>query len=131
MKSNTLSFFTLTLVLFVLTACNPSIQITLTSADNGNQVEVKQGGEIVINLDSNPSTGYSWEAQDLDGTMFEQVGDPVFASSNPDLVGSGGTLSLTFKTLKAGSATLNLVYHRAWETGVDPTDTFSVSVTVK
>jgi inhibitor of cysteine peptidase len=131
MSRKTLSLVALAIVLILATACAPSKQVTLTAADKGSQVEVKVGGQIVITLDGNPSTGFSWEAQDLDATMFEQVGDPVFNSSNPDLVGSGGTLTLTFKALQAGTAALTLVYHRPWETGVDPVDTFMVTVTVK
>jgi inhibitor of cysteine peptidase len=121
----------LALVLLLAAACSPAKPVTLTAADKGSQVDVKAGEQIVITLDGNPSTGYTWEAKDLDSTMFEQVGDPAFISSNPSLVGSGGTLTLTFKALKAGTATLTLVYHRPWETGVDPMDTFVVTVTVK
>jgi inhibitor of cysteine peptidase len=117
--------------LLLITGCAAKKQLSLTATDNGTRVEVKSGGEITITLDGNPSTGYTWEAQDLDKAMFEQVGDPVFISSNPGQVGSGGTLTVTFKSLKAGTATLTLIYHRPWEVGVDPLNTFSVMVTVK
>lgn len=126
-----LSLVTLAVVLISVAACSPTKPVILTAADNGSQVEVKVGEQIVITLDGNPSTGYTWEAKDLDATMIEQVGDPVFSSSNPGLVGAGGTLTLTFKALKAGAASLTLVYHRPWETGVDPIDTFAVTVTVR
>ncbi|MBE3039303.1 MAG: protease inhibitor I42 family protein [Chloroflexi bacterium] len=131
MSRKILSLVTLAVVLILATACSPTKQANLTTADNGSQVEVKVGEQIFITLDGNPSTGYTWESKDLDTTMFEQVGDPAFSSSNPDLIGSGGTLTLTFKALKAGTAALTLVYHRPWETGVDPIDTFAVTVTVK
>jgi inhibitor of cysteine peptidase len=55
----------------------------------------------------------------------------VFASSNPNLVGSGGSLTLTFRVLKTGPAALTLVYHRPWETNVAPLQTFSITATVK
>jgi inhibitor of cysteine peptidase len=126
-----LSIVNLTILLILATACSPAKQVTLTAADNGGQVEVKVGEQIVITLDGNPSTGFTWEAKGLDTTTFEQVGNPTFNSSNPGLVGSGGTLTLTFKALKAGTATLTLVYHRPWETDVDPIGTFAVTVTVK
>jgi inhibitor of cysteine peptidase len=117
-------------VLILATACSPK-KTTLTTSNNGSQVEVKVGRQIIITLDGNPSTGYSWEAKDLDSSVFELVGEPVFSSSNPNLVGSGGTVTLTFKALKAGTSTLMLVYHRPWETGVEPIDTFTVTVMVK
>ena len=122
---------TLAIMLIIASACNPTKHTNLTAADKGSQVEVKVGDQIVISLDANPSTGYTWEPKDLDTTMFEQVGDPVFSSSNPSLVGSGGTLTLTFKTLKAGTVNLTLVYQRPWETGVDPIDTYAITVNVK
>ena len=119
------------LVITMITACSPAKNVVLTASDNGKQVNFKVGEQIVITLNGNPSTGYSWEAKDLVTAIFEQVGDPVFQSSNPALVGSGGTLTLTFKTLKVGTSPLTLIYHRPWETGVEPIDTFSISVTVK
>ncbi len=131
MSRKTLSLVTLIMVFILATACSSTKQANLTAADKGGQVEVKVGEQIVIKLDSNPSTGYTWEAKDLDTTMFEQVGDTAFTSSNPSLVGAGGTLTLTFKVLKAGTNTLTLVYHRPWETDVDPIDMFAVTVIVK
>lgn len=119
------------LIIILATACGPAKPVNLTAADKGSQVSLKVGGQIVITLDSNPSTGYTWEAQGLDTTIFKQVGEATFVSSDPGLVGAGGTLTLTFKVLKAGTASLMLVYHRPWETGVEPLDTFSVTVTVK
>ena len=62
--------------------------------------------------------------------MFQQVGQAVFASSSPNLVGSGGTLTLTFRVLKSGPAALTLVYHRPWEKNVVPLHTFSITATV-
>ena len=131
MSSKTLTLLIFTGILILTTACGAANQVNLTSADKDSQVDVAKGGTIVITLEGNPSTGFSWEAQDLDTSMFEQVGDPIFSSRNPDLIGSGGTVTLTFKTLRAGTATLDLVYHRSWETGIDPIDTFSVKVIVK
>ncbi len=118
-------------VLVMMTACNSTKPVILGIADNGSQVKVKLGDPIVINLESNPSTGYTWETIDLDKTILEQAGDPTFKSSDPGVVGSGGTLTLTFKTLKAGTATLKLVYQRPWETNVEPINTFEVEVLVK
>jgi inhibitor of cysteine peptidase len=121
----------LAFVLILATSCSPAKPVTLTAANKGSQVNLKVGDQIVITLDGNPSTGYTWESLGLDTTIFEQVGEATFVSSNPGLVGAGGNLTLTFKAVKAGTASLTLVYHRPWETGVDPLDTFAVTVTVK
>jgi inhibitor of cysteine peptidase len=106
-------------------------QLKLTSADNGVQQSVNVGEEIVIMLDGNPTTGYTWEAKDLDTSMIQQVGSAEFKSSNPGLVGSGGTQTLTFKTLKPGSTSLTIIYHRPWETDVKPLHSFTTTIVVK
>jgi len=117
-------------MVILITGCG-SVQTQLSAADNGKTVEVKAGDQIVIALEGNPSTGYTWEAKDLDASMFQQIGETEFKSSNPGLIGAGGTLTLTFKTLKAGTSALTLIYHRPWETDVAPVNTFMVNVTVK
>ena len=110
---------------------SPPEQVNLTASNNGEKITLFAGQELVIQLVGNPTTGYTWEAKDLDASMFKQFGDATFSSSNPDLVGSGGTLTLSFRVLKTGTANLTLVYHRPWETNVEPVDTFSITAMVK
>jgi inhibitor of cysteine peptidase len=130
----------LTPVLFITAGCGkseltpipPVASTTLTETDNGKTVNLKPGDMLVIRLAGNPTTGYSWEAQDLDIQVLEQAGEAEFESENttPDLVGVGGTMILTFKAISTGTTTLTLVYHRPWEADVAPIQTFSVTVTV-
>ena len=130
MSHKTLLIVALAIAFLMTTGCSSS-QAKLTSADNGKLVKVKVGDPIVIELDGNPSTGYTWEAENLDTSMIQQVGEPEFKSSNPGLIGSGGSLTLNFKTLKAGSTMLTLLYQRPWETNVKPQATFTVSLESK
>ena len=106
-------------------------KIKITKVDNGKTIEVKVGGEIVVELDGNPSTGYTWETKDLDTRLVQQVGETAFKSSNPGLIGSGGTLTLSYRALKAGKAILTLIYHRPWETKVAPQATLMVTLAIK
>ncbi len=122
-----LLFIALTAILLSTAGCSSA----LTAKDNGTAVTVKTGDTFTVKLEGNPSTGYTWEAQDLDTRLLEQVGDAEFSGGVPGMVGSGGDLTLTFKALQPGTTTLTLVYHRPWEKDVDPIDTFSVTVTVK
>ena len=130
MKTKTNFILTVFVLLAVATACGGT-PLKLTAADSGSQIEVQAGDTIVIELEGNPSTGYTWEALDLDASLFEQVGEAEFESDNPELVGSGGMQTLTFRAVQAGSGTLTLVYHRSWETDVEPLETFTVEVVVK
>jgi len=117
----------------VPTAGCGSKQIEVTSVDNGKNIKVKVGEQIVVVLEGNPSTGYIWEAKDLDASMIQQVGETEFKSSNsnPGFAGAGGTLTLKFRALKVGTTSLTLVYHRPWETDVKPLSSFTTIIAVK
>ncbi len=58
-------------------------------------------------LAGNPTTGYSWTAgaERQDAAVLQQQGDPVYAqeSTDPSLVGAGGTFTFTFKAAAAGT----------------------------
>jgi len=132
-------FLTAQVAILILSACStpqpvqvsPPEQLPITTSDNGTKVNAFVGQTLVITLEGNPTTGYTWEIQGLDPTMFLQVGEPQFTSSNPNLVGSGGTQTLTIRVLKPGTATLTLVYHRPFEKGGMPVSTFTVELLVK
>lgn len=129
---NRTSFLGLALVLLlvILSGCKPG-SVSVGEADAGKEITLKQGQSLVVSLPGNPSTGYSWEVQEVDVALLEQVGEAEFASDDTALVGAGGKLTLTFKALSTGKTSLVLVYHRPWETDVEPLQTFSITVVIE
>jgi inhibitor of cysteine peptidase len=103
--------------------------VVLDAAKNGSTVELKKGQSLVVELEGNPSTGYNWQAADLDEAILKQVGEPEFEAES-DLVGAPGTVTLRFEAAGAGQVELKLVYQRPWEEAVEPLETFTVQVTV-
>ena len=126
----TLIILTMVISLASTTGCKPKA-VQLTDVDNNKDITLDAGDQLIITLPGNPTTGYNWEVKSVDAAILGVVGEPQFVSDNTNLVGAGGQLSLTFKALKAGSTTLELVYHRPWETDVAPLQTFTIQVTVK
>lgn len=109
-------------------------EILVEKKDSGSRVELEKGQTLVVTLESNPSTGYSWEVAEGAGTVLQQKGEADFKSSSAgdqQLVGAGGTETLRFEAAGAGETTLKLVYYRPWEKGVEPLETFSVQVIVR
>jgi predicted secreted protein len=91
-------------------------------------IEVKAGGEFIITLDSNPTTGYSWKAS-YDEAQFELVSDNYEQDETEEMMtGVGGTQYLRFKALKAGNFEITLDYQRSWEDEAIEQKVFSVSV---
>ena len=103
----------------------------LTAADDGSEIELKKGQLLVITLEANPTTGYTWGvAEPLDEQVIRQVGEIEFVPES-DLIGAGGVQIIRFEGVGAGRATIKLVYHRPWETEVELTrGTFSVQEVV-
>jgi len=102
-------------------------EVKLTAADNGSEIELKKGQTLVITLEANPTTGYTWEIAELDEQVLRQVGEIEFEPES-ELVGAGGGQIIRFEVIGAGQTTLKLVYHRPWETDVGPLKTFSIQV---
>jgi inhibitor of cysteine peptidase len=117
-----------------LAGCSGSKPATVTQTDSGSTVTLTEGQDLVIELESNPSTGYTWEVKEIDPGVLSQVGDPEFkqpAKSDPQLVGQAGTQVFTFHTAGKGTTTLQLIYHRTFEKDVEPAQTFTLIVTVQ
>jgi inhibitor of cysteine peptidase len=109
------------------------IEVHVDENDADSQVELEQGQILVVTLESNPTTGYRWEQAKNQESILEQMGEAEFKPSDtgePPLVGAGGWEIFRFKAISAGQMTLQLVYHRSWEEGVEPLKTFSLQVVV-
>ena len=97
------------------------------------QVTLEVGQRLTVRLESNPSTGYLWEWVDRQASILEQIGEAEFTpgeTGDPPLVGAGGWDVFTFEAVSSGQMTLELVYRRPWEEGVEPLKTFSLQVIV-
>jgi inhibitor of cysteine peptidase len=102
--------------------------VTMSLTDDGATVDLKPGDTLILDLEGNPTTGYTWQTQALDESVLSLTGEPSYVSDT-DLVGSGGTMTFEFEAVAAGQTDLTLTYHRPWE-DVDPIQTFTLSVNV-
>jgi predicted secreted protein len=108
------------------------IEINVNESDTDSQLEIEKGQILVVTLESNPSTGYQWELIEDNESVLKQIGQAEFKSSatGDPLTGAGGWEIFRFNAISAGRMTLQLIYHRTWEEGVEPVNTFSIEVIV-
>ncbi len=103
-------------------------EVQLTEADNGSTIELKSGQALSITLEANPTTGYTWEVvESPDEQVMRQVGKIEFKPES-EAIGAGGVQIIRFEVVNAGQTNLTLIYHRPWETDVEPLKTFSLHV---
>ncbi|MDZ7394162.1 MAG: protease inhibitor I42 family protein [candidate division KSB1 bacterium] len=118
------------IVALALSRCsNHGDRTELTKADHGRVLHLRQGTELTVSLEGNPTTGFTWEVAELDSAAIVQEKEAEFVPHSR-LIGAPGTFTFHFRALKKGTATLRLVYRRPWEKEV-PADTFSVRVVIK
>jgi inhibitor of cysteine peptidase len=103
------------------------------TADQGGKTSEKQakppkkillevGMEVRIRLQSNPTTGYSWEiAQPLDQNVVKLVSNE-FEEPDDDLPGSAGAESWVFRAVGVGKTMIILNYSQPWRKGVKPAE---------
>jgi predicted secreted protein len=103
--------------------------ILLPATNCRSQVDeklVKVNKEFQIPLDSNPSTGYKWEAS-FDKAFLKLKADR-FKRPAKALIGAGGTQTFVFLPVKAGETQIRFVYKRHWEKTVAREKTYTIRI---
>jgi inhibitor of cysteine peptidase len=119
------------LLVVVAVACRTSDGgITIDQEADGTTITLAVGDVLEVALPANPTTGFTWEVTAVDGAILSAAGDYVFVADSTAVVGSGGTMTFSFDVLAPGTTTLEMVYHRTFESE-PPADTFTVTVTVE
>ena len=132
MKSKWLLMGLVATVLLVLTACSslPN-QVSADESSSGKQVEIAVGGSLTVTLESNATTGYSWELKEIGDTSILQKTDNKYVAPTSGLIGAGGKEVWNFKALKAGKTTLSMEYSQPWAGGQKDAKIFNLTVVVK
>lgn len=100
----------------------------LREPDSGAVVEMAPGQQVLVQIEGNPTTGFTWEVAEIDGQVIAPVGDPQFESES-DADGSGGTYTFHFEAVGPGEAEVVMVYRQSW-TDTAPSRTFTFRVVV-
>lgn len=105
---------------------------TVDASDSGSQLELAVGETLTVNLESNPTTGFTWILADPEGmlevTSHEYVMDPT--GFDPPPPGLGGVDVWTFTALAEGKTTISMEYSRPWDGGEKAVQTFDLTVVV-
>lgn len=110
-------------------------EVNVDASYNGSDVTLAVDDLLVVTLDSNKTTGYSWNLSAIsDTSVIAKAGDTEYINptpTDPPLMGQGGQEVWTFEALAAGTATISMKYIRTWETEAEPAETFEITVTVE
>lgn len=101
--------------------------LIVTEKENGKSLQLTVGQMVVIQLPSNPTTGYQWVLPWDTGPLVG--GRQKYTRNEGHMPGAGGTETFKFYAKDTGTVTLTLDYRRPWEND-PPARTFTVTVNV-
>ncbi len=121
------------IILFIIlfSGCTSTEELQIGMKENEKIINLKVGQIFILELPSNPSTGYQWEVFEIDNTLLKPIGKSEFTSSTKSqIVGAPGIEKFKFKAIKKGKTKLTLQYKRPWE-NKPPSSVFSVFVIIE
>ena len=128
MKNSLLLITGLLLTACLVAGCGAEVK-AYTDPEETIDISANKEFVVLIALESNPTTGYSWQAS-YDETMLELVEESYELGeyTKQGLVGAGGTELFRFRALKSGQAEITMVYKRPWEAEILDQKVFTVEV---
>jgi len=120
---------TLILSISLIASCGGSTVKAYSDPEETIDSSMNKEFIVLIALGSNPSTGYSWEA-DFDDAILELVEETFELGeyAKQGLLGAGGTELFRFKGISSGKTEVTFKYKRPWETETLDTKVFTVEV---
>lgn len=103
--------------------------VTLGAVENGKVVEAVVGDVILVRLTENPTTGYRWSLESVEGSLLAIEDDTFVLDSGPQ-TGSGGTRRFQFCATAAGTTPIHLKHWREWAGEDSVTERYAVQVRV-
>lgn len=100
-----------------------------TENNSTSGVKAVKGDTIILMLEENPTTGYSWNLSASSGLSLvndEYVQDPAAEG----MTGAGGVHNWTFEVVEDGVQNISAIYKRPWENTTGDEDTFELTVDV-
>lgn len=119
----------LTALVVLCSSCGAVEGPVLSEADSGSELRLLSGDEFVLELGSNPSTGYSWVVADDSVVMVDLI-DERLDEPDTDLVGVSGIQHFVFEAVERGAGVLRLEYVRPFEDPSIPQKVFELVVVV-
>ena len=108
--------------------------INLKGADSGKTVSAGVGDLVIIELEANPTTGFTWEAKPLAADAALVLKSKKYESASQrnaeirPMAGQGGMMTFVYRVVKVGKATISLAYRRPWEKTAEPAEKFTVTI---
>lgn len=101
------------------------LSLSRVYTDPNVPIVVKVGESFTISLESNPTTGYAWDAE-YDSSFIDESKSSFIPIS--EAMGAGGKELFEFQSKRAGVTVITLKHNRPWESEARKTLIFKVDI---
>ena len=115
-----LILLSLTIICSVLMLSNYTIAQDNNATTPDSTIIVINGDSFSIVLESNKTTGYSWQLGSNSDSNIVHLLSTDYNAPSTDMQGQGGKEVWTFKAESPGTATIILQYLKPWEKDTPP-----------
>jgi inhibitor of cysteine peptidase len=100
----------------------PPMPREISDAIDGARVTLAPGQDLIVTLESNPTSGFRWSLTRAADPVLTVVGEPTSATRPADgrPGGAGGVTTFRFRAAAAGTASLAFAYRRPAEANIPP-----------
>jgi len=110
----------------------PQDVVRVAQENSGKTVTLRTGGRMEVSLESNRTTGYSWQREGGDTAVLASDSSRYQPSNTqPGVAGAGGTEILAFRGAQPGRTRLVLVYRQPWSGGASSGRRWEADVVVQ
>ena len=112
-------------IFVLLISCGTTKNTAIDDGSTNSKIVAEKSPELelsfsnlVIELESNPTTGFSWDCEIVNSEVVEIISDTYRQNPAPEsMVGVGGTQIFVFKCKQSGESEIIFTYRRSWEGG--------------
>ncbi|MGB3081776.1 MAG: protease inhibitor I42 family protein [Candidatus Omnitrophota bacterium] len=117
------------LALFTVSGCAPA-GVIVVHLKGDAEIEIARNQELEVELEANPTTGYSWRVSGLADSSILRLKGGSHYERKSDLIGGGDIEKYRFEALRGGRADLVFEYQRPWE-DKEPVKKYTLGVVVR
>jgi inhibitor of cysteine peptidase len=105
-------------------------ETVVTEKEDKSTVKIAKGTDLVIKLEGQPSTGFTWLVAKNNAEVLTYSGKPEIEKPKQPVIGGKVKMGFRFATKAVGVSEVELNYRRPFEKDTPPAKTFKVKIEV-
>lgn len=136
MKSRSIPMIVFTILIvfigcFIIFSTIYAPEIVLTADDAFKTLTVKSGAFFTIELESNPSTGYTWSYDITNKDSVQFIKDEYIPPQDANALSVSGLHRFVFRAMSDGMTSIKMKYEKAYAESKEPVQFRDFNITVR